>query len=48
MKALPTRMVTSTGVGLRSGTTRILVTLPIVTPSRVTGAPLFNPAAFWK
>ena len=35
-------MVTSTGVGLRSGTTRIVVTLPMVTPSSVTGAPLFK------
>ncbi len=41
-------MVTSTGVGFRSGTTRTWITLPMVTPSSVTGAPSFTPAAFSK
>ena len=41
-------MVTSTGVGLRSGTTRTWITLPMVTPSRVTGAPSLDPGGILK
>ena len=47
-KDLPIIMVTSTGVGLRLGTTRTRITLPMVTPSSVTGAPFLTPAAFSK
>src|SRR5690242_7357603 len=45
---LPTSIVTCTGVGLWLGTTVMPVTLPTVTPSSVTGAPFFKPAALPK
>ena len=45
---LLTLMVTSTGVGLRSGTMRMPLTLPTVTTRRVTGAPTLRPAEFSK
>ena len=44
----PICIVTSTGVGLRAGTTRMWITLPMVTPWSVTGAPFLSPAAFSK
>ena len=40
----PTSIVTSTGLGFRRGTTRIWVTLPMVTPSSETTAPILQSA----